>query len=108
MRVQTLAGVAAISLLLASCQTASTDPNERPATKTEIESRAIGHTINGKLRYDANGRYFYGGGNPGKYTISDGKICIAFDNGDSRCDRITTDGSKYKLINAQGQRYPWG
>jgi hypothetical protein len=80
---------------------------ERPATKAEISSKAVGHTINGRLWYGANGKYTFEGKNPGQYSISDGKICVKFDNGRSRCDRIVVDGAAYTLINKEGERYPW-
>lgn len=79
---------------------------ERPATKAEIEKMAVGKTL-GVKKYMANGRYTYQGGNPGKYTISEGKICISFDNGRTRCDRIVTDGKAYTLVNGEGERYPF-
>jgi nitrous oxide reductase accessory protein NosL len=107
MKLKLLAIASIFSVLLASCQTAPTDPNERPATKSEIESKAVGHTL-GKLRYDADGKYQYIGGDAGTYKISEGKICVAFYNGSSRCDRITTNGSTYYLINSGGKRFPWG
>lgn len=80
--------------------------SERPATKLEIEKMAVGKTL-GVKKYMANGRYTFQGGNPGKYTISNGKICIAFDNGRNRCDRIVTDGKSYTLVNGEGERYPF-
>lgn len=80
--------------------------DERPATKAEISKMAVGKTL-GVKKYFANGRYTFEGGNPGKYTISEGKICIVFDNGKRRCDRIVTDGKAYTLVNSEGQRYPF-
>jgi hypothetical protein len=96
-----------LALLIFGCTGASVYAAERPATKAEIEAKAVGHTINGRLWYAKNGRYTYEGRNPGRYTISNGKICIQFDNGRARCDKIVTDGKSYTLINKEGERYPW-
>ncbi|MBW6422958.1 hypothetical protein KX729_15980 [Rhizobium sp. XQZ8] len=93
------------SLLLASNAYSA---DERPATKAEIEKIAVGNTVNGRLKYTKEGRYTFAGGNPGKYTITAGKICIKFDDGKGRCDRIVTDGKKYTMVTSQGERYPYG
>lgn len=82
--------------------------DERPATKAEIEKIAVGKTVNGRLKYTKDGRYTFEGRNPGRYTISAGKICIKFDDGRNRCDRIVTDGKKYTMVTSQGERYPYG
>lgn len=80
---------------------------ERAATKAEIEKVAVGRTVSGAMKYSPNGRYTYNGGSPGRYKISKGKICVQFDDGGSRCDRIVTDGKKLTLINAEGKRFPF-
>lgn len=80
---------------------------ERPATKAEIEKVAVGRTVSGAMKYFPNGRYTYKGHSPGRYKISDGKICVQFDNGNSRCDRIVVDGKKFTLINRNGERFPF-
>jgi hypothetical protein len=81
---------------------------DRPATKAEIEKIAVGRTVNGKIRYMPNGRYTYAGGSPGAYKISAGKVCVRFDNGRSRCDRIVTaDGKVFAMITSSGERYPY-
>ena len=80
---------------------------ERPATKAEIEKIAVGRTVGGAMKYFPNGRYTYNGGNPGRYKISNGKICVRFDSGHSRCDDIVVDGVKFTLINSRGERFPF-
>jgi hypothetical protein len=80
---------------------------ERPATKAEIEKIAVGHTVSGAMKYLPDGRYTYKGGSPGHYKISNGKICVTFDKGGSRCDRIVTDGKKMTLVNSGGNRFPF-
>lgn len=101
-------------LVLAACQSADmstatmAEAAERPATKEEIEAVAVGRTINGAMTYNADGTYLYEGGNPGRYRISDGRICVNFDSGGRRCDRIVTDGESLTMINRDGTRFPFG
>ncbi len=80
---------------------------ERPATAAEIKKIAVGRTVSNAMYYGANGSYTYQGGSPGRYTISNGRICIVFNNGNSRCDDIVVDGKNYFLINASGKRFPF-
>lgn len=96
-------GVVAGTLLVAGAAGAA----ERPATKAEISKIAVGRTVSNAMYYGADGRYSYRGGSPGKYTISNGKICVVFDSGQSRCDSIVRDGADYFLINAEGKRFPF-
>ncbi|MBL0935068.1 MAG: hypothetical protein IBJ07_09975 [Rhizobiaceae bacterium] len=81
---------------------------ERPATADEIRTVAVGRTMSGGMTYNADGTYLFQGANPGRYEISDGRICVKFTNGASRCDRIVVDGSSYTMINAGGRRFPFG
>ncbi len=94
-----------IALLIAFAAPAAA-AEERAATKAEIEKMAVGKTL-GVKRYYANGRYTYQGGSPGVYKISEGLICVSFDNGGLRCDKILTDGKSYTLVNKNGERYPF-
>jgi hypothetical protein len=80
---------------------------ERPATKAEITKIAVGKTVSNAMYYGADGSYTYNGSSPGKYTISDGRICVVFNNNSSRCDNILKDGNNYFLINSQGKRFPF-
>jgi hypothetical protein len=80
---------------------------ERPATKAEILKIAVGHTVSNAMYYGADGRYTYKGGSPGRYQVSDGRICVVFDSGTTRCDQILKDGDAYFLITAQGRRSPF-
>jgi hypothetical protein len=99
-------GVTGGGLLMAVLFAGSTHAVERPATKAEIERIAVGHTINGRMRYLENGRYVHAGKYPGIYKISNGRICIHFDNRRSRCDRIVTedDGRTFLMIASDGKR----
>ncbi len=101
---------AGVALALSGCQSAtSASADERAATAEEIRAVAVGRTLSGGMTYNADGSYRYQGRDPGRYTISDGQVCVAFDNGRSRCDRIvTTDGSTYTMINQGGRRFPFG
>jgi hypothetical protein len=107
-----LSGVALVTL--ASCQASGSGgaeaeaAAERPATKAEIEAIAVGRTVNGAMRYGTDGSYTYEGRNPGTYRISNGQICVNFQSGGRRCDRIVTDGSTYTMINSNGQRFRFG
>lgn len=118
-----LARAAAAALLcicvagLSACQTAedsggeaeTAQAEERPATKAEIEAVAVGNTVNGAMTYNEDGSYLYQGGNPGRYTIRNGQICVRFESGGARCDRIVTDGSGLTMINGRnGSRAPFG
>ncbi|OLP60200.1 hypothetical protein BJF93_14615 [Xaviernesmea oryzae] len=100
-----MAAMMAAALLAGTAEAA---PVERAATKAEIEKLAIGHTVSGSMRYMPNGRYTYNGGSPGTYKILAGQVCVAFDRGGRRCDKIvTSDGKTFTLINAQGKRFPY-
>jgi len=81
---------------------------ERPATAAEIKKLVVGHDINSGdavLHYGADGTYNYNGQYPGTNEISKGKICVTFDSGQMRCDRIAIDGTTYTLINGGGKRF---
>lgn len=105
LRMMLLAG----ALALSGCTTSGAmKEGERAATKAEIEQIAVGRTVNGAMTYGADGSYKYKGGNSGRYRISNGEICVNFDNGRSRCDKIVTDGSRYFLVNSGGERFPFG
>lgn len=81
-------------------------PVERSATKAEIERVAVGRTLIGVMRYSADGRYAYGTASTGRYVISEGSVCVTFDRGGLRCDRIVTlDGKELALVNARGERF---
>jgi hypothetical protein len=99
---------AALTLLVSIGTATFAAAAERPATKAEISNIAVGRTVNGTMKYMPDGRYTYGGRDPGKYTISAGKVCVNFDSGFKRCDRIVTaDGKSFALINAEGKRFPY-
>ena len=66
---------------------------------------------NGESKFASNGGYSYtydqGGTAHGRYTISDDStVCIAFDNGFSRCDMYVRSGEKLVLLTEAGLRFP--
>lgn len=84
---------------------------EKSASAAQIKSIAVGHDVNSGgavLHYGADGSYTYNGQYPGKYKISTGQICVSFDAGGKRCDKIVVDGTSYSLINKDGQRFSFG
>ena len=85
----------------------ATSAAERPTSKAEITQAAVGRTVSGAMYYGKDGSYTYQGGSPGRYTISDGKICVDFNSGNRRCDTIMRDGANLFLVNASGQRFPF-
>lgn len=111
LRYSVVATLAALGL--AGCQTATGEKNSsvaRPATKAEIEAIAVGNTVNNAMTYNADGTYLFKGANPGRYQISSGKICVNFQSGGRRCDRIVAadDGQTFTMINRSGDRFPFG
>lgn len=77
----------------------------------EIKKLIVGRTVScgpSKCTYNKDGSYRFNRDAPGKYTISNGKICVRWENGFARCDSIVRNGKKYFLINARGQRFNFG
>ena len=97
-----------IGLGVALLTSASALAAERAATASEIKKYVVGHDVNcggPTCHYGADGSYSYNGQFPWKYRISAGTICVNFDNGEARCDKILIDGTNYTLVNSGGQRY---
>ena len=66
---------------------------------------------NGESKFSPDGAYSYtydqGDSAYGRYTISDDStVCIAFDNGFSRCDMYVRNGKKLVLLTEDGMRFP--
>lgn len=66
---------------------------------------------NGESTFSPDGAYSYtydqGGTAFGRYTISDDStVCIAYDNGFSRCDMYVRSGEKLVLLTEDGLRFP--
>lgn len=65
----------------------------------------------GQSRYSVGGAYSYsyqGGGTAfGRFQIEgDGTICIAFNNGRSRCDAFVRSHGRLVMITQSGDRFP--
>lgn len=102
MRVVVLASAALIASLGAA------NAEDKPVPKAELQKLVVGKSIgigSASASYGADGRYTFNGSNPGKYRIDNGRICVDFDAGQARCDKIVKDAGSYYLINGQGQRY---
>ena len=85
-------------------------------TADELETLLTGKVVEfydgSKSRYEASGRYAYtytddGPEWTGDYTLSDDStVCVDFDNGSSRCDRVVMAGANPVLIIEDGTRFP--
>ena len=71
---------------------------QQPLSDTEIRELLVGKTLSLKsgatIEHAANGRYTYNKSvttSVGKYTIAGGSVCVDFDSGRKRCDRIMKD-----------------
>lgn len=74
-----------------------------------------GHVLtfydDGQSSYGADGSYSYtyagGDSATGRFSITDdGLVCVAFDNGRSRCDRFVQSRGRVVLLTAKGDRFP--
>jgi hypothetical protein len=83
------------------------------ATEAEIKGAFTGKQIawgtDGIADYKSNGNYEYystssGQTSRGKYTITDGQICVDFSTR-KRCDKIMKDGNGFYMVNSQGTQY---
>ena len=107
-------------LLVALTATAATAPGMRPDDRTmtsaELSETRPGTVVEffdgSKSRYSPDGRYAYtytddGPAWTGEYTLNDDStVCVAFDNGSSRCDTFVFSGERLALIIADGTRFP--
>ena len=80
-----------------------------PVPATELRRAIIGKTVAFGSRYAVyypDGTYSYAGADPGQWRVSTGRICVDFDNGRARCDRIVKDNGKLYFINGRnGARF---
>ncbi|MBN9088368.1 MAG: hypothetical protein J0J01_15795 [Reyranella sp.] len=85
----------------------------RPLTDDEIKARFVGKTVDwrGGLRadYRTDGSYEVvvesRPSSKGKYAIANGQICVTFDDGRSRCDKINVDSRGLFMITATGAKF---
>ncbi len=81
--------------------------DDRPVPKAEIQKLIVGKTINvgsASASYGKDGRYTFNGSDPGKYRVDNGRICVDFETGGARCDKIVKDAGNYYLITSRGNR----
>jgi hypothetical protein len=81
---------------------------EKPVPGAELQRVVVGKSVNigsASAHYGKDGRYSFNGGNFGKYKIQNGRICVDFDAGASRCDKIVKDAGNYYLIDGRGVRF---
>lgn len=86
----------------------SANAEDKPVPKAELQKLTVGKTVgigSSSASYGKDGRYAFNGGSPGKYRIDNGRICVDFDNGQARCDKVVKDAGNYYLINGQGSRF---
>jgi len=108
-RVPTLRAIrAGLAFFFLGSATLTASAQEVPVPKAELQRLVIGRTISSGgsvLTYGVNGSYTFNGGNPGRYKIKNGKICVKFDSGRFRCDKIIKYGGRYFLIDRRGARF---
>jgi len=57
------------------------------------------YNVDGSYSYVAASNRYY----TGRYTISDGNVCLVLDGGDRRCDTVSADAYGVFFVNAAGQ-----
>ena len=85
---------------------------DREAMHALLSGQIIEFYDGSKSRYDTNGSYGYtytddGPVWSGRYEFFDeSRVCVDFDNGSARCDRVVRNGARVLLIIADGTRFP--
>ena len=79
---------------------------------THLSGRVIEFFDGSKSRFGKDRRYGYTYTDEGPVwvgvwrTDGESRVCVAFDNGSSRCDHIVLDGERTVLIVEDGTRFP--
>lgn len=91
-------------------------PDDREMSAVELTDTLSGMVVEffdgSKSRFAVDGRYAYtysddGPAWTGQYTANDDStVCVAFDNGSSRCDTFVFAGERLTLIIEDGTRFP--
>ena len=91
-------------------------PSDTVLNRSEMSDLLSGQRIEffdgSKSSYGADGTYGYtytddGPVWAGQYQVFDNsQVCVDFDNGSNRCDRIISDGERFVLITEDGTRFP--
>jgi|GEM_PF-2723423 len=77
-----------------------------------VSNAAIANHIAGKqfwlpggvASFARNGAYSFGGLFTGKWRVTQRSICIAFDSGARRCDKVVGNGKELVLVDSSGTR----
>lgn len=101
----------------ADADTSSLRPDDVVLSATDLHRLTDGNTLTfydlGQSRFSVGGAYSYtypndGGTAFGVFDIrDDGRVCIDFRNGRSRCDLYVRSGALYYLITQSGDRFPF-
>ncbi|MXQ08528.1 hypothetical protein GQ651_11790 [Alphaproteobacteria bacterium GH1-50] len=91
-------------------------PGDRTFQSEALAARLSGQVIEyfdgSKSRYAADRRYGYTYTDDGPVwagtwrTEGESRVCVAFDNGSARCDRMVENAGRLVLIIADGTRFP--
>jgi hypothetical protein len=102
-----------VACTLAACVNATVKDTGTPMSRSEIQSLVYGKTVSAgtsRLTFDRDGRYQFTFGNgvkggAGRYRIEEGRICVDFDSGRSRCDRYMKQDGQLYLVDQAGAGY---
>ena len=80
----------------------------------EVRQLVSGKTVDfgqdGSASYGTDGKYEYfnknnGSRSRGTWSLQGDRLCVAFDNGRSRCDQFLKDGGRTVLKDSQGRTF---
>lgn len=100
---------------IAQAQSWNLRPWDQQMTREEVVERIVGDEVlfmdGGVASYGSDGRYAYtyegGRAFVGDYQIEeDGAICVAFDEGQTRCDKYVLHGDRLVMLTENGRRFP--
>lgn len=102
-------------LALAGCTTADTNVStntDKTLTNSQIKELVTGTAVSyspggGRALYRADGSYRFSdnrGTWNGRYYAKGNRLCVDFDNDNTRCDKIIQRGSRYLFISARSGR----
>ena len=105
-----------LSVLAATASAQGAREGDRAFGAAELAAVLSGQTLEffdaslARYAHDRSYSYRYRPGDPpfvGAWeTNADSEVCVVFDNGFSRCDRIVEAGGRLVLITAEGLRFP--
>ncbi|MBT8456426.1 MAG: hypothetical protein HKO95_04375 [Rhodobacteraceae bacterium] len=114
--IRTVTTIALLTCLASPAIAQGMRPGDRVMTAAELTETLSGMVVEffdgSKSRYRPDGGYAYtytddGPAWTGQYTThDDSTVCVAFDNGSSRCDTFVFSGERLTLIIQDGTRFP--